>query len=434
MLAPTKIARAVALACALGSGAASAAELEYSIYTGVEHSDNINLSDTQPIDQNVLMPGLNFTLNQQGADLQATAAGNLEYRDYLGNQFSDQTQVQMAGQANWSAIPSRLDFTVRDYAGVQPIDRLSSNGPDNQQQTNVFAVGPTLSFRMGATAHGEADLQYINSYAEKSKDFNSHRSQAALRLLKDLSPTDRLSANAEYQRIKLDRAANNPDFNRSELYGRYVRKLATIDFDVTAGWSKLDFDGAGLPSPTRPLQRLSISWNPTQRSNLELAAAREYSDAATDMLQSPDQVISGTGRGVNISNVLINSQVYFQRRVEGRYTFTGERLIVSLAPYYRWYSYVIGPLDDDTTRGGTLNLDYRLNSTLLLSAGANTEKTVYDALARRDRSTTYDISLSQQLTPHWGWRSSFTHQRRSSNVADQSYRENQIYFAVVYTR
>ncbi|MGP1664380.1 MAG: hypothetical protein ACTS5I_00390, partial [Rhodanobacter sp.] len=350
MPASTKIASAIALAYALGSGAASAAEFNYSLYTGVEHSDNINLSADQPISQNVLIPGLNFTLNKQGAAIQTVAAGNLEYRKFLGSRFSDQTQVQLAGQANWSAIPSRLDLTVRDYAGIQPIDRLNSNSPDNQQQTNVFAVGPTLYFRLADTVRGQAKLQYIDSHAEKSKDFNSPRSQASLHILKDINLTDQLSANIETQRITLDRATGNPDYNRTEVYGRYVSKIARLNLDVTAGWSKLSLDQPGMRSLTSPLQRVSLEWNPTHRSGLSISGSREYSDAAADMLALPNQVIAGTGRGVNISNVLISSQVYLERRVEGRYTFTGERLILSMAPYYRKYSYINGPTNDQVSR------------------------------------------------------------------------------------
>jgi len=434
MLAPTKIARAVALACALGAAPTFAAELNYSIYAGVANSDNINLSADQPISQNILIPGMNFSLDQQGAVLQATAAGNVEYRDYLGNRFSDQTQVQLAGQANWTVIPSRLDFIVRDYAGIQPVDRLSSNGPDNQQQTNVFAAGPTMYFRLADTLRAQAELQYVDSYAEKSKDFNSQRSQAALHVLKDLNATDQLSANIGRQNVTLDPRADNPDFDRTELYGRYVSKLSRFNLDLTVGWSKIDFDQAGMRTTTSPMQRVEIGWDPTHRSGLALSASRGYSDAAADMLASPNQVIEGTGRGINISNVVINSQVYLERQIEGRYTFTGERLIFTVAPYYHKYNYVADPTNDQISRGGTVNLDFRLRPTLLLSAVASAEKTAYDTLARRDRSTIYGVTLSQQRSTHWGWRTSFSHQDRKSNVAGQGYRENQVYFAVIYSR
>ncbi|MGP1664379.1 MAG: hypothetical protein ACTS5I_00385, partial [Rhodanobacter sp.] len=75
-----------------------------------------------------------------------------------------------------------------------------------------------------------------------------------------------------------------------------------------------------------------------------------------------------------------------------------------------------------TISGGTLSLDFKLRPTLLLSALASAEKTSYGTLVRRDRSKIYGFSFSQQRTPHWGWRTSFTRQQRNSNVVGQNYR------------
>ena len=61
MPAPSTLSYAVALALAVASGTASAAQFDYSLFAGIEHSDNINLSGTDPVSQNVLSPGLNFT-------------------------------------------------------------------------------------------------------------------------------------------------------------------------------------------------------------------------------------------------------------------------------------------------------------------------------------------------------------------------------------
>jgi hypothetical protein len=431
----SKLARAVALMLVSAPGGAIAAQLNYVLYGGVEHSNNIALTATNPISENVLIPGMSFNFAQAGAALQANVAGNLEYRDYLGGRFANQTQTQLAGQANWTVLPGRLDLTAQDYAGIQPIDRLAANGPDNQQQTNVFTFGPTLHFRLGDAARGLAQVRYINSYAEKTKDFNSGRTQASLSAVKDLNPTDQLSLNIENERVSLSSHAASSDYSRNQLYGQYISKLARLRIDVTAGWSELDFKQPGAPTASGPLTRLTIDYTPTERSSFRISAAREYSDAAQDiLLQQPASLTEGTGQGINIGNTTVDSQVYLERRVGLSYAFTGARFNFLIAPLYRKLGYLDDPISDQTTRSVAIDLGYRLRPTLTLSAFVTGERLAYDRLARHDTTTSLGLDLARQWTPHWGWHLSFRRQRRASDAPDQSFRENQIYLGFTYTR
>src|SRR6185437_4148968 len=202
---------------------------------------------------------------QQGSTIQANVAGTLEYRDYLGGAFSNQKVALLSGQANWTVLPQRLDFTVQDFAGVQPLSTLSSDGPDNQQQTNVLVLGPTLYFRLGNTVHGQGELRYINSDASKTKEFNSSRGEAALRLYKELNATDQLSFN-DVTGTSGQPPGNgliNPDYDRNQLFGRYVRQLSRFNLDAALGWSQIDFNAA--PSVSSSLLRLTLGWQATQR-------------------------------------------------------------------------------------------------------------------------------------------------------------------------
>jgi hypothetical protein len=431
----TKLAVAIALALAIAPHVASAAQLDYSLYTGIEHSNNINQASSNPLSQNVLIPGVNFTFLQEGSTVQANVAGDLEYRDYLGSRFSNQAQAQLAGQVNWTMMPERLDFTVQDFAGVQPVDRLASNSPDNQQQTNVFTIGPTLHFGMGSTLRGQAELRYIGSYAQKTKDFNSNRSQGAVRVFKELSATDVLSLNVESQHIDFTHGGNSPNYDRNQLFGRYTRKLVHFNVDVSVGWSQLDFDRADTSKVSSPLTKVTLDWLPTQRSVFTFTAVRQYSDAASDMTtQQPSQLIEGTDTGISMGNAVIDSQVYLDRRAELTYSFTGERLTVSVSPLYRKLDYVNGSNFNQTGRGGSATIDYRLRPTLTLSAFGTHENLIYNTLDRRDRNMNYGLSLAHQWTPHWMWRASVSQQRRDSTAADQSFHENQIYLGIIYKR
>jgi hypothetical protein len=69
-----------------------------------------------------------------------------------------------------------------------------------------------------------------------------------------------------------------------------------------------------------------------------------------------------------------------------------------------------------------------------VSAFASQETLDYDNISRRDKTFSYGVSLTQQVTPHWGWRASYLRQRRDSNEADQGFHENEIYVGVVFKR
>lgn len=462
MPASSTLGRAVTLALAALSGTAAAAQFDYSVYAGIEHSDNVNLSESSPVSQSILIPGINFTYAQQGSAVQANVAGALEYHDYLGNAFDNQTFVQLTSQANWTVLPQRLDFTVQDFAGVQPLSTLSSNAPNNQQQTNVLALGPILHFRFGDTLRGQAELHYINSYASKNKQFNSSRGEAALRFFKDLGPSDVLSLSLESQRAKFDNTAGNPgsnpggvtrgsDYTRNELFANYIRTLAHFKLDVALGWSQINFNGA--PTVSTPLTRVTLGWQPTTRSSFAITATHQYSDAAEDMMLQPGQIVAGAGAqlnnntigptgplgqvapgGINTGNVVIDPQVYLDRSLEGNYTFTTELLTLSVAPLYRRLSYLNDPTFNQTGRGGSAGLGYRLTPSVSISAFVDSETITYHALDRRDKTSDYGVSLTDRRTAHWSLQASLVHRQRDSTVPGQGYSDNEIYFGVVFKR
>jgi hypothetical protein len=430
---PTSItvARALALALAAGSGSAWAGTLDYTLYAGIRHSDNITLSSENPVSQNELIPGLSFTYLQQGSTLQANITGALEYHNYPGNRFDSQTQTQLAGQANWTVLPQRLDFSVMDYAGIQPVDSLASNAPGNQQQTNVLSLGPILHLRFGDALRGQAELQYISSYASKVDDFNSSRGVAAFRLFRDISATDQFSINAETQHVRFDNSSNT-NFDRDELYAHYTNKRARFDTNVMIGWSQLHFPNA--PNASKPLARMTFEWRPTLRTTFTLAGVYQYSDAAQDMLQPLDKALGNSGGVISTGNATINPQVYQERRLEAIYAFHSERLTLSLTPIVGKLQYLNDPTFDQTSHGGVVSLAYRLRPTLTLTGFADGERLTYSDLGRRDSTVRLGLDLGQQWTSHWNWHASVIRQRRNSNAANQSYRETEIFFGVVYRR
>ena len=420
--------------------AASAVRLEYLVELGIENNDNLNLTETNPESANILEPLTAFVLTQEGSTVQASANGGVQYRDYLGGEFSDEFRGQLAGHLNWTMVPERLNLTVEDYLGVQPINALEPNTPNNQQQTNVFAIGPTLNFRMGPTMHGEAELRYINSYADETQDFNTNRLTGALRAIKDLSASSSISANLTDERVDYtENTFLQPDYSRYNLYGRYTRKWTKVDFVGDLGYSWLKYSDT-LQDRDSPLARGALTWRHSDRSTFGLDFAYQYSDAATDMMTGAD--ITTIPTNIATGDATTTSQPYLERRLGGSYFYAGERFGFNVAPYYRELDYSEAGAPDlpqnvvqnQTGKGASIGVSYLLRPLLSIGLNANGENLHYDSIDRVDDTWTVSTFLRQQWARNWSWRVQYSYYKRDSTEPGQSADQNVIYFGITYTR
>ncbi|WP_347261676.1 hypothetical protein [Rudaea sp.] len=426
----------------IAAATADAQSLNYTLQLGVEHNDNIAETATQRVEETVLIPRLTFDWLEQGSTLQAQANGLIEYRDYTGGRFDNELRGQLSGIANWVIVPQRLSFDFEDYAGVQPVNVFqSSNAPGQQQQTNVFSLGPTLLFRAGAGLRGEADLRYTNSTASVTKEFNSQRYSAGVRAIRDLSPTDQLSANVDVQHIHFTDSTGGPDYDRYAAYARYLSKLSQIDLDFALGYTSLDFSHA--PGSSGPLLRGDVKWRATPSSTLELGFARRYSDATQDLMIDPSALVARTTGGPIVAgSVPITSQVYLEKRFDLSYSYQVPRLNVRLAPFYRDLQYSLVPsvnqaelgATDQTTHGAVASASYQLRPLWMAGFDASEETRKYTLIDRRDEDLRYGLFLTNQLARRWSWRLDLIHNQRSSTVALQRFRENIAMFTVIFKR
>jgi len=454
MPASTRLARAIVIGLASAPTVALAGTFDYTLYAGLEHSNNIALSSDRPISENVFTPGATFQYSQLGSTFQANVAGTFEYRKYLENDFDPQTQTQLAAQANWTAIADRLDFSLEDYAGVQPVDQLSANSPDNQQQTNVIVVGPTLRMRFGDAARGQFELRYIDSYASKVDEFDSSRGLAAFRVFRDLNPTDTLSGNVEFQRVNFDKQPSSANYDRKEAYLRYTSNLAHFDADILVGGTRLNFDEGR--DATAPLVRLQIGWQPTTQNSLSVAGTYQYADAAQDIITTPGLLAAnassadraeaidpfantgglgrGSATGIGTGSAVIGSEVYKEKRFEANWVWQQPRLSLTVSPSYSQLRYLDDNTFDQTAKGVSVGVGYRLRPTLTLTGFGTYERTKYDTFDRKDNTTRLGLDLGQQWNRHWSWHASVARERRTSDAVGQSYRETEFFVGVVYRR
>lgn len=417
---------------------------DYRLDMGIEHNDNVNLSENDPVSEDILRPAFGFRFSEAGSTIQAYADGVIEYRDYLSGVYANEWRSQLSGRVNWVVMPERLSFVFEDSLGVQPINTLVADAPSNLQQTNVFALGPTFNFHLGAAARGQAELRYINSYAEDTDAFDSSRFVGALRVIKDLDPTSQLSGNLQAEHIDFTHSTSGPSYDRYSLYGRYTRTLRLFDYSVDLGYTRIDSGGAG-GSDSKPLVRFNADWRPSERSTLTLNAAHQYTDAASSMITTVElRVVPVAGAPIPTSiatgGAVVNSDPYLEDRISLAYTWQGATSAFGVAPFYHKLAYLNPELHPDNNdlnesgRGANVFASWDPRPGWKIGAFANGEDLRYRGLDRSDRSFSYGAFLIQQWARHWSWRLDLTHNTRNSNVAGQSSDQNIVYVSVSYTR
>ncbi len=412
---------------------------DYAVGLGVGHTDNLNRSATGAVSQNILEPSFNFTFNQQGSTLQTQVVGLLQYTDYLGGYFGNEFRGQLTGQMNWVIAPQRLNFVVQDYSSVEPVNTRFGNTPANQQQVNVFATGPTLSFRLGGDSgwQGQADLRYINTTASKTKEFNSQRGMGALRLIRDLSITDRLSLNLEGVNVNFDNAnplAAATRYDQYNAYARYQSHLARIDLDFALGGSQVDFS-RGQPSHSGMLARASIAWRADARNTLQANGVDQLADATANLVQPPDlantQLTSPT---VLVGRTVISPAVFRDRNVSLGYAYRGDRFGFTVSPYYTQLRELNGGTLSRNGYGAVIGATYQFTPLTTLGVSVGDQTTEYTSDHSRDRDRTATIDLSKLLTPHWSWSVTFRHDQRHSTRPGFGYTENEVFAFLYYRR
>ena len=415
------------------SSAALAARLDYTAEIGYLHSDNINLSAVDPVAENVLIPQLAFRFSEDGSVVRAQVNGLVEYRDYLGGAFGNEFRGTLDGVVDWTLIPERLKWSFADSLGLNPINLRLPDSPDNLQQTNVFSTGPTLQFRLGQSTMGLAELRYTDSYAQTTNEFNSGRLSAALRALKDLDSTRRLSANLEASKINYDNNSQQSDYTRYAGYAGYTQKLSQLDLDVALGYSHFDFDRGEHINAA--LIRTNLNWRASAQNTFGLGVYRDISDAATSLAISNADIGNGFG-GISIGGAAISPDVYKNHRIEGRYALETVRISLISSVSFGTIRYISdSAIDSDRNElEGRVDLAYKLRPNLTLGVLAGIIRRDYQVGNVDTRDTLFGAYLRQQMSRHWGWRVDIARNERKDQTDALSYHESSAYVRLIYSR
>ncbi len=403
--------------------------MEYEIEFATEVSDNRARTDPDSDSGVDLVPRAMVWIFHHGSRFEARAIGLLEYYNRIDSDFGNDLQLRLAAVADWAIMPHRLYWTFQDFADVQPVDLLGPDTPENRQQVNTFVTGPTLLVSPGGVWSGELEGRYVRTDAEESGNFDSDRVSAAARLIFAPRPSRSFALGVEASEV--DHRDDTPltgDWDRVDASLRFRNYLRRLGLELTAGHSEIDFDNGERLSG--PLLRAWLRWAFNDDNLLIARIAREFSDAARDMVYGAEpftMLREDRGRPEP------RAELYRARRAELEWSSSGRRSGWSVAAYARDYDYPfeVEPLSHEA--GGAIGrIEYRLNASHRLRGELGYERRDYDTTDRIDRDAVLGVTYERDLNSRWSVRAGLQrYDRNSSGTLETSYTENRLLLALV---
>jgi hypothetical protein len=413
---------------------AHALRIDYVVDLTVERSDNLLLTENDPIALTTLRPGIGFEITHDSSTLQTRISGRTEYRRYGDDRFDNVVDGALTGRMNWVAIPDRLSFSVVDSLALQPVDTLAPDTPGNRQQVNVLSAGPTLSFDWGAGWRGATELRYVHTEAEVTDLFNSNRIDLTLRAIKPLSATSRLAFNVQTQRVDFQDETTARDYDRTELFARYTRRLSRFDLAVDLGYSRLDYRrdlSAFANTRSDPLLRTELTWRPNASHRLGARFRSQFSDVAAASLTTvaedttiPTEIVTG--------DTIINASPYQERELAVNYAFTATRWTFGVSPYVGRRRYQDIGTFDENDRGSGFEASWRARQDLSLGFSGSLKRIDYLNLSREDETLRYGGYIRYDRTAQWSGILSLARYTRDSSVDSQNVSQNIVGLTLSY--
>lgn len=413
------------LVVAASVGTAHAGTWDYFAAYQLDYSDNI-LRDVLATESGffqTLSAGIGYAENS--TRLVANVDASVEYVNFFQNDLDDETWLFVDADLRWALVRNRLFWVLTDILTNEPINSRQPNVPTNLQQTNVFTTGPSLVYEFDGPDRIQADLRYINSYAEVRDSFNADRWLLTGNWMHGISTTTDLGLGAGYYDVSFDNAGVEgiENYQGASVFGILERRLQDSTFHLEAGFINVDFDGSDSESGWRGL----VEWRRVISSSSEFVLDFRHglTDASLDFSSATDPV--------SVGERVISGRVYTATGLDLLYLMNWTASTVSVSAAWERQDYV-DVFDEDRDemnlllswtrnfRGGWLtSLSGRVRRTEYV--GGRTDDTYYIDAGVIYTSTRH---LTYELNAHW--------EDRESNREASNYDETGIFFLVRYAR
>lgn len=377
----------------LGAAAPSAhaARAAYGFGYISEYSSNVERTPIDPKHDwiNAAIGGLAYEENT--ADLAARVTGQVEYRNYAENTFSDDVLGTLDASSVWTLSPRRLTWTVEDAFRMVTLDPRAAATPRNLAGANIFNTGPDAYFRFGPLHTLSLGARYGNVYVGDA-DIDNNRYTGIVRWLYQSSPSAVWSLNLEHLNVAFDNDVLNENFRRDDAYARLLVRQARSELTLDAGRTRIDRDRS--PELEGSLSRVGWRRQLSSESSFGLSAASGYQDVGAELLgflTGPTAPVASPVPPVGTD--VVTSDLYYSRQADVFYTRQGARFGGIVRAIARELDFETS-LQDRDEAGGSLELGYVHSATTTATVFGDYLKIDYAQIARKDEDIHYGLRLA----------------------------------------
>ncbi|WP_456412434.1 hypothetical protein [Thiolapillus sp.] len=275
---------------------------------------------------------------ERSTRLEANINGSLHHINYPNGVLDDSSSIYLNGDLRWAFVRERLYWVFADSLTNQPIDPREANIPSNWQQTNVFSTGPQLQYQFDQANRVQADIRYMNSWAEESGDFDADRWFVGGSWIYGSAAATDISLNATFYDVRFDENGSEhiEDYNRSSLFAAWERRNGPSSLRFEAGLVGMDFDESSDEYGWHGL----VTWSRviSSSSSLLLNIRHGLTDSALS--------IAGDVNPDNIGTSVVSGQAYEVTAVDATYRYGLSNSVLELLARYRKQDYVTDALVD----------------------------------------------------------------------------------------
>ena len=413
----------------LGTEDVYAYSLGYLAEISAEYTDNIGRVREDPESEitQIISGGLVFLESSEKVDVNFDLTiRNLDYKNDLAD---DQTIYELASNGEWRISQDVLTIRYDDTFDRVRIDSTGSETPGNQEDVNIFSIGPELQIQLGSSNEFITEYRYLNNYYEVS-DADSEGSTGAARLQHQSVPGTIYSINYFETRLNYQDSEFAQDYiERSFLLG-FEKETGTSQLILGIGQSFLQSEGSEESGTTTGALRYER--NATPEARWIVGYTRAYANS-TNLISGG----YGSTSGAYGSSIATEAGTVF---IIDRVSLGIGRENISQVQLLELYGAKIdyeneGDIDDIYDRNiAGLRIGIRENFTqdMSLLVGGTYEGTNFVDIPRQDRDAAVEVRYDYEFQRNIFLRLSYTRDARESTLPSVEYLGNTYWLSLAY--
>jgi hypothetical protein len=427
--------RSVLVSLCVVSNLALAIKIEPGVGLGVEYTDNAKLTADEDSSSRISdtiavgYVGLNFV--EKEGSIQYDVNTTLSKQVYLDDSFSDEQYFNLGASANWEMIRNRFNWFLRDRFAQRPIKELTSNTPDNLQDSNIFTFGANLNWPISSVQNFTLTPQFSQHYFEEQSTDNQQLSLAASWNYQAFRLTSMgLNfgiRNVDYtEKNTSGQSRSDTDFlNASVLFNtKFRRSNFIVDIGTTTvkrgdGLGNSGFSGSGFTGKAEWIGDL------TSASTLRTSFSTELTDASS-VAFSADSPENSSVDNLEVTADVVRNSLFHLTYIRDDASLNSRYWIESRKVRYS------GTLLTRETQAVGLTFSRPITRLLSSSMYLKYNRTKQLETLRLDKRYTTGISLKYRMSRKMNALFDVKFRKKNSNSAADKYDETSIFVRLVY--